>query len=582
MESADVLRQKLELAAAECRQNNFAEARDICNGLLEKFSDDKRLNFFLGFIHKNLKHYDEALHFFEKTLTLDPKDENAYLWSAEVYSQLGKSSAALEQLRRAVQYNVETPAIYDQLGLLYKEQGNLDQAALCFKKAIDIQSDYKNAIMNMGILHLHNGDKEGVNKYMRMLLDCDPLYYNAYYFLARTHEHSELEDIKEKMEELYTNPDTPDEGRMYLGYALGKVYEEGGNYDKAFECLKLANTIKRASYDFTTDRSVRQFDKLISLYTKSLIDQMGPTGFHDKTPIFIVGMPRSGTSLVEQIVSGHPLVFGAGELTVLQNLRSRYGESGVLSADAYLALGEEYIRQIRKINQVSRHIIDKQPANYRFIPVIRLALPDAKIIHCVRDPMGTCFSNYKTYFHTGRPMSNDLVEMAQDYKLYRELMDHYHSLFPGQIYDVIYEKLVENPETEIRKILEFCDIPWSDLCLDHHKNTRAVQTMSAAQVRRPMYKSSLQMWKNYEKYLEPLQAILEGERPVVQNKKTLNFEGREYDIDTLPDAARAQVNNLRVAEAEIKRLNAQIAITQTAVSAYKQALKRELSDNATH
>jgi tetratricopeptide (TPR) repeat protein len=581
LENAGFLRQKLELAKAECGRNNFAEARSICIGLLEEFPDDKRLNFVLGFVYKNLKHYDEALDFFEKTITLDPKHEIAYLASAEVYKQLGKLPAAMEQLCRAVQYSVETPAIYQGLGLLYKEQGNLDEAALSFQKAIDIQPDYKDALWSLGILHLHNGNKAGVNKYMRMLLECDPQYFRAYYILARAHEPSELEDIKEKMEELYTNPDTPDEGRMYLGYGLGKVYEEGGNYDKAFECLKLANTIKRASFDFTTDTSIREFDNLISLYTKSSIDQMGPTGFHDKTPIFIVGMPRSGTSLIEQIVSSHPLVYGAGELQLLHQLRSKHGERGVLSADAYLALGEEYIQQIRKINQVSRHIIDKEPANYRYIPVIRLALPDAKIIHCVRDPMDTCFSNYKTYFHAGRPMSNDLVEMGQNYKLYRELMDHYHSLFPGQIYDVIYEKLVQNPEMEIRKILEFCEIPWSDSCLDHHNNARAVQTMSAAQVRRPMYKSSLQTWKNYEKYLEPLQTILEGERPVAQNKKTLNFDGREYDIDALPDAARAQVNNLRVAEAEIKRLNAQLAITQTAVSAYKQALKRELSDNTT-
>ncbi len=262
----------------------------------------------------------------------------------------------------------------------------------------------------------------------------------------------------------------------------------------------------------------------------------------------------------------------------LPTILGKYTKNGSFPPQTYTKIGEEYIKAIREIESSAEYITDKQPVNYQSIPYILLSLPEAKIIHCVRDPMDICFSNYKNYFHTGRTMSNDLIDLGQDYKLYEDLMEYYHQLFPGKIYDLVYEDLIADQKGETEKLLEFLDIPWDEACLSHHKTERIVKTMSSMQVKQPIYKDSVKLWKHYEKQLQPLKKILEGERPMVANQKTITINGKNYEIDSLSNTTKSQLQNLQFAEAELKRLKRVQTLTRTAIDAHRKALAESLAN----
>jgi len=231
-------------------------------------------------------------------------------------------------------------------------------------------------------------------------------------------------------------------------------------------------------------------------------------------------MPRSGTSLVEQILASHPDVFGAGELSDLSNLIKKYFLTDSssknsqrvvdLGAAASEDLGKEYIAGIRKYSKISKYITDKMPHNFHYIGLIRAILPNARVIHCTRDPMDNCLSILKNYFIDGYEYSYDMTELGQFYSLYLDLMQYWRNALPGFIYDLSYEQLVADQENQIKRLIDYCDLPWDAACLDFHKTRRKVKTASKAQVRRPIYKDSVKLSKRYEKQLEPLRVAIYG------------------------------------------------------------------------
>jgi hypothetical protein len=246
-------------------------------------------------------------------------------------------------------------------------------------------------------------------------------------------------------------------------------------------------------------------------------------GDPDRTPIFILGMPRSGTSLAEQILASHPDVHGAGELgdlrKVLASVKSTEEESlsGMvpaalldLDASAFSDLGQKYIARIRGYSADAKYITDKMPHNFMQIGLIRTILPNARVIHCTRDPMDNCLSIFKKPLANHHAYSNNMSELGQYYGLYRNLMDHWSETLPGFVYDHSYEELIKSEKEQVSRLLEFCGLDWDDACLEFHKTRRKVRTASNAQVRRPIYTDSVQLWKRYEKQLEPLKAAIYG------------------------------------------------------------------------
>jgi len=337
--------------------------------------------------------------------------------------------------------------------------------------------------------------------------------------------HRNLSMIKPKLEQasiiekLLTKPTVPKKDAMHYQYALGNLYNDAKSYTKAFEHYLKANSLKRKSITYDSQNHSDYVDGLITSYSKRYFQEKAAFGSDSELPVFIVGMPRSGTTLTEQIVSSHPQVYGAGELISFNyfdraiakqfEASSPYPEClSLLNSLMANKFSEKYLKELDGYSQNAKRITDKLPGNYFRIGLIKALFPKARIIHCKRNALDTCTSIFSLYFPQGHNYSFDLTELGRHYIDYERLMAHWRSLFPDEIFDVQYEELVMNQETVSRQLIEHLGLEWDEKCLEFDKNKRAVRTASNLQVRKPIYKSSINRWKRYEKQLGPLLEIL--------------------------------------------------------------------------
>ena len=309
---------------------------------------------------------------------------------------------------------------------------------------------------------------------------------------------------------------------MHLHYALGKACEDRRAYPDAFDHFAQGAAVRRAQLAYDAGAASEQTRRSMALFSENFFAERTDGGSDDDAPIFIVGLPRSGSTLIEQILASHSAVEGTMELpdigVIAQTLRGikrdgparRYPEAAAdLDAATRTALGDRYIAQTR-IHRLKgrRFFIDKMPNNFHNIGLIHLILPRAKIIDARRHPMGTCFSAFKQHFAQGQGFSYDLADLGRYYTDYAALMAHYDAVLPGRVHRVIYEDMVNDTEAEVRRLLDYCGLPFEAGCLDFHQNDRAVRTVSSEQVRRPIFRDGLEQWRQYEEWLEPLKTAL--------------------------------------------------------------------------
>lgn len=278
--------------------------------------------------------------------------------------------------------------------------------------------------------------------------------------------------------------------------------------------------MKRSGYDYSLEEDKEFFSCIKEMFSAELFKKHSNSGTDNNAPIFILGMPRSGTTLTEQILSSHQMVYGAGELPDIRKLLSQMcgaGEYkkfpklvGSLGNDDLSRIGSEYIKGLRKRNSSAEHITDKMPHNFLHVGMIRLMLPNAKIIHCKRDPIDNCLSIFKQNFGGVHKYAYDLAELGGYHLLYQDLMEHWNKVLPGFVFELQYEDMVADQEGMTRKLLEFCGLPWDDNCLQFHKSERTVKTASYTQVRKKIYSDSVQLWKRYEQELQPLISALDA------------------------------------------------------------------------
>jgi len=370
------------------------------------------------------------------------------------------------------------------LGITLEQTGNLDQAAASFKSAIAANSNFT----------------------------------QAHYHLAHLRNHrSTTEDI-DAMQALFDQPGTSDSEQTLLAYGIGEAHHKLENYDKAFESFAVGHRLKKKTTSFKLADQIRFTELSIEVFNPDFFDEHRNSGYEDKTPIFILGMPRSGTSLTEQILASHSAVFGAGELGFLPELVK---ESALTAANPYPRsaatlphkkfrhLGEAYVKKLRSHSGNAARISDTTPMNFLYVGLVATALPNARIIHCVRDPTDTCLSIFMHPLSTPHSYAHELDDLGAFYKLYQRLIAHWHSMLPGRIHDVTYEKMVGDSDTEIRALLNYCDLPFEKACLNFHETERTIRSPSAGQVRQPIYDNSIQRWKHYEKHLGPLLELFE-------------------------------------------------------------------------
>ena len=472
----------------------------------------------LGNALQGLGKLDEAVVSYHKALAIKPDYAEAHSNLGIALKDQGKLDEAVASHRKALAIKPDYAEAHSNLGNAFKDLGKLDEAVASYHKALAIKPDFAKAHYNLGLALQDLGKlDEAVASYHKALA-INPDYAEAHRHMAGMKKHSEYDEDIRAMEKAYAKPAISDEQRMHLAFGLGKAFEDLQQFEKAFGFFAEGNSIKRGSYSYSIDDHGHFFKKLEEAFDSSLFAKHQGTGCDDETPIFILGMPRSGTTLVEQILASHPQVHGAGELGTLSQIVSSYFDKGkgveipesigqVDGAD-FERPGVEYIQAIRKHSPDTRFITDKMPENFKFIGLIKLMLPNAKVIHCRRDPADTCLSIFKTYFTVKHEYSHDLGELGRYYNFYRGLMEHWHSVIPGFIHDVQYEDMVADQAGQTRTLLEYCGLEWDDACLEFYKTDRPVRTASAEQVRRPIYKDSVQLWKRYEKQLAPMLEIL--------------------------------------------------------------------------
>ncbi len=473
----------------------------------------------LGLVLHDQAKFTEAEASLRQALKLNPDLAETHINLGMVLNSQGKIKEAIASYLLALKLRPDYAEAHYNLGIAYGDQGKLSESENSLRQAIKLKPDYTEAYNNLGLTLYSQGRMAEAETCFRQALKLNPDSAKVYKSLSMFRKPAAVDDIVIGMEELYQRGDLPEEDRIDLGFALGKTFENLGEYDKSFGFIRDANQLKRRSYRYSIQEDQELLERIKNIFSADFFVSQQHAGNPDNTPIFIVGMPRSGTTLVEQIIASHPLVFGAGELLFLPDIANKIcSEAGAgkfpegilqLGSTEFNKMALEYVAKIRNYSDSAQHITDKLPHNFLFVGLIRAILPAAKVIHCTRDPMDNCLSVYKTDFKEQlHRYAYDLVETGQYYNLYLDLMAHWEKVLPGYLYNISYEEMVADQEKQTRELLDFCGLAWDEACLAFHKTKRKVVTASVAQVRQPMNRDSVELWRRYEKQLAPLKEVI--------------------------------------------------------------------------
>lgn len=470
---------------------------------------------------KDLKKYDEAIAVAKEVLSVDPKNADALSYMGAVYVDDKKLEPAFDALRKSLALNPNKAETHNMLGRAWFESNDPAKAVSAYKRAIELKPDFSDPYNNMGNALKELGKFDEARQAFEMCMALSPDAIGTYVNLVDAIKFKSNDDKHLlAMERNLARGDLKDEQRMHLSFAVAKAYDDLKRYDEGITNLIEGNRLKRKITDYDEPTVLEYFQRIRKSITADVIREKSGGGTASNRPIFVLGMPRSGTTLVEQILASHPRVKGAGELKDLNDtvnlVRNKDGTQAphpefvpVLSASEIGQIGETYLRKLSRHAPNAERITDKMPSNFYFAGLIHLALPGAKIIHTNRNPVDTCVSCFSKLFAGEQPQTYDLAELGRYYRAYHGLMQHWREVLPaGSFLDVVYEEVVADTEGQARRILEYCGLEWDPRVLDFHRTERPVKTASASQVRKPIYSSSVARWRNYEKHLGPLLAEL--------------------------------------------------------------------------
>ena len=469
----------------------------------------------LGNALLSLKQYDGAIKHFESATVFNPKFAQAYNNLGTLYKRLGNDLEAAKNLDKALAIKPNYAEALNQRGVIYQNVGDLESAIKYYQKSLEINPNLADAYNNIGLAEKELNKTDSAIKSFEKALSIDPNLANAYYNLSLFKHYKISTEQIAKMQSLLSTNDVSQSDLIKINFALARVNEDLENQDEFFNFLHEGNRLRKKELDYSIDTSKKLFSIIHTAFAldSNLNIKSLQNNTSTKCPIFILGMPRSGTSLVEQIISSHEAVYGAGELNTLNNLFYPILENGfsnidgkdILSKKNLTLIREKYLDSLAHLSTSANVVTDKAPLNFQYISLIFSMFPDTKIIHLKRDPRAICWSIYKSNWSgKGYGFSYNIDDLVKYYSLYSKLMDFWHKKFPGQIYDICYEDLTTNQEQETKKLLEYCELDWDENCLNFHKNKRTVKTASSLQVREKMYQGSSEAWKKYEAHIQPL------------------------------------------------------------------------------
>jgi tetratricopeptide (TPR) repeat protein len=503
-------------------QGRLLKAEDICRQFLQKVPRNVEGMRLLADIGSRLGVLDDAEFLLESALKLEPDNVRAQIDYIQVLRKRQKFAQALEQARRLLATNPENPKFRSLFAIESMQTGDYETALSMFDEILQQLPADPVTLTSKGHAFKTLGQYEDAVETYRAALDNAPHHGEAYYSLANLKVYSFGNDEVAEMEAQETNKNLSHMDRVYLQFALGKAYEDKSEYETSFRHYASGNALKKSLGTYDATKMSEDLKAQQEFCTRELFECRQGTGCEAPDPIFIVGLPRAGSTLLEQILSSHSEVDGTLELPNILSLSQRLRRRGRqdeskpypdvlndLSDEELDSFGGEYIKDTLIHRQGAPYFIDKMPNNFRHIGLIQLILPNAKIIDARRLPMSCCFSGFKQLFAEGQEFTYDLTDMGRYYCDYVKLMDHWDEVLPGKVLRVQYEDVVNDIEHEVQRILEFCGLPFENACVSFYETKRSVRTPSSEQVRQPIYTSGLEQWRHFEPWLDDLKSALE-------------------------------------------------------------------------
>jgi tetratricopeptide (TPR) repeat protein len=512
--------------------NNLGEALR-CQGRVEEaivsLTEAVRLKPNFPEAHNNLGNalfdlgrVEEAKGAYQQALHLRPDYAEAHNNLGIALRVRGSPDEALAEFQHALRLKPDYAEAHNNLGLALLDQGRFDDAKACYQEALRLKPDFAEALTSLGALYKVQGKADEALRQFRQALQCKPDFpltlYNLSEMASQRRYQFSPEEV-ESMQRLVQSDQLGDKDACRIHYALGAISDKAGEYDQAFEHYQQANQrqrawLSRAGLIFTSELRRTAFDHGIAFFTPSHFQRTAAFGVESDLPVFIVGMPRSGTTLIAQILSSHPRVRAAGELKdmgciaetlpgVLQRPEPYPHCLAYLNQESARFVAHRHLERLRQLGGTRERVIDKMPFNFQFLGLIATLFPKSKIIHCRRDPLDTGLSCYFQNFQE-ITFATSLAEIGDYYRDYERLMNHWRKVLPLRMLEVNYESLVGDVEAVSREMISFLGLEWSERCLEFTENSRPVRTASVLQVRQPIYRSSIGRWKRYAKHLRPL------------------------------------------------------------------------------
>lgn len=457
-----------------------------------------------------------AMQSYERVMKLAPKAVEPYLRLATMHANIHALAKAVMIMKKAAKASPRDPKVHFTLGLYEEARSNVKSAAKHFEKALELKSDYFPAQASLAATYIYMGKSDAALDILNRLLELpEPPFRALSVFPRIARKYDQVPRAITLLENALKSNDLTDQMRADLEFSLGGLFDHQKTFDTAFSYYQKANEHKQEAYD---PASYAKWNKhLRTVYSSVSLASLPSSGNEDQTPVFIVGMPRSGTSLLEQIICSHPRAAGAGELLYIQESIDRLGANfqkrypTVMPEVPAKVIKQEagnYLKLLRDVDSKASIVTDKMPGNFLHLGYIQQLFPKAKVIYCKREAMDNCLSNYFQNYGSGHSYSYNLAHMGHYYREHDKLMAHWKSVLDIPIMQVNYEDVVDDLRGTVEQVLEFIGLPWDDACENFYKVKRSVNTNSYDQVRQPLYKKSVARWKNYDGHLGELQNAL--------------------------------------------------------------------------
>jgi len=502
------LQKKIQFLLDLYKERNLPKAESYCKELIIYYPNAVILYNILGIVLNEQRKTDEAIECYKKGLKIKPDFAMIHNNLGSLYQYKENYNLAESYYKKSIKLNDKISEPLNNLGNLYSKLNNYSQAIECYKKAIIISPKFAVFYYNLGVAQKSLGDLKEAKLNLEKSVKLNKYLFVAHRILSQLTKYTRENDHLKILQDMYLDTKVSEPQKTELTFSLGKAFDDIKDYKNAFRYYSEGNALRRKNIKFDINEQRYEFNEIKKTFNKPTFANLKNLGCVDTTPIFVLGMPRSGTTLVEQILSSHPDVYGADELNFLPEIIEKYFYNNSMSFSSanlskintkeFKNIGAEYIERLKKKSK-NKKITDKLPINFKWIGFIKLILPNVKIIHCVRNPKDNCFSIFKNYFVNPKlNFAYNLNEITDFYILYDDLMNHWKNLYPNFIFDIKYEEIIDNSEKKIRDLLKNCDLPWDDRCLQFYDNKRPIQTASDTQARKKIYNTSINSWINYE------------------------------------------------------------------------------------